>query len=135
MKKMIFIIGFKNSIELNRSHFGDSHIFRKYEIAEDSHPIVISDSINENREENETHGTDKKLSSVQKSLKGVDFIVSQTVSPNLIKMAENSNIQPIIIKRKSEDEVLTAVQDNFLIILRLVENRDKKEKEKNILKL
>jgi predicted Fe-Mo cluster-binding NifX family protein len=107
-----------------QGHFGDADYFSSYEISSDGKTEFVKKIKNSKKSDDETHGAENKLIGVKELLKGCDCAVASILSPNFKKMAENSNVQPLIIKGCSDNHsLLQKIAENFSLISEKVQSR------------
>jgi len=135
MNSIKFVIGLNSKKEYNKGHFGDSSTFRVYESSLKSAPRLIEEITNEDKDFDKGHDSSEKLSAVKLAVKSANVAIAYTKSPNFKKMAAESKIQPIVIKRENESEVVDVVAANLRMIIALSAKRNSGVREKAIPKL
>ena len=112
-------------------HPGDARYFRIYEVDEEGNSRLLKELENVARdmEEGESHGSVGKMKRVLEILGDVDVILSTRNSPNLIRMAKETDIQPMVSpKVKTLEDGLRKVVENFEDLKYMVEKRKSGER-------
>lgn len=112
MNSFTIAIATNDDIHIADSHFGDAAFFLTYSISENS---ISQTSKKENTFQNadENHASSEKMKKVLSLLRNTDALISRKSSPNFLKIAEKSSVQPIIINYDSINEILLKIQSRF----------------------
>ena len=133
MDKIIIAFGENEDGTFWQGHFGDADYFSSYAIFSDGKHRFISKITNSKKDIDEKHGSGEKLNSVQGLLLECDCVVAAALSPNFKRMAENSVIQPLVVKDcKDIESLLNRVVGNFNMIFEKVLVRKQGVRELNV---
>jgi len=105
-------------------HFGEGKDFYLYAIDEQGNYKLIEARPNTSPdEEGNAHGLEEKRVAVLDILNEANVIVSRQLSPNLIKMRDKAQVQPILTDIESIEVFLREFKGYFNQIFDMVENR------------
>ena len=130
MGELVVVVGTDDGKSVYKGHPGDSSRFLVYSLRKDGFEFVreVENEAKEFEEEGE-HGSKGKMKKVLSLLGRVDVILSRRGSPNLIRMAAETEIQPVIIGWIEDvEEGLRILKDRFDEISSLVDRRKKGER-------
>ena len=130
--KIIIAFGTDKDGNLHNGHFGDADKFVKYYLHSNGESEFYSKNVNTKKHEEEDHGSGKKMLSVKEILKECDCAAANMMSPNFKKMAENTEIQPVVIKAKEKQEFLDIACGQYEYLSSLVKRRKNNEKELSV---
>ena len=130
MRKLKVMLGTNDGKEIFLGHPGDSDVFHIYELREDGSYEILREIKNEAKdmEEEHHHGGTGKMKKVLKMIGDVDVILTRRNSPNLIRIAQNTDIQPIIVTVGSIEEGLKKLHEKFDEIYDMVQRRKSGER-------
>ena len=118
MQKIIIAVGTDDLVTLRKGHFGDSKYFIIYKISKSGWKRlkVLKNKVKEFEEIN--HGDPEKFKQVIKQLKEVDMLVAWAMGPNYIRIRDQSNKVPYIVKGEARrtrkiDDALKEIVENF----------------------
>ena len=116
MIKFRIALGSSNGEQIVNAHFGDSASFYIYDIFENKTVKFIEKRDNSAREEDESHGAEKKMHAVLKLMNDSDVIISRRLSPNFKKIAKHSSKQPLIIDLDNIEKILEKISKSYSLI-------------------
>ena len=129
MRKLKVMLGTNDGEKIFLGHPGDSDVFHIYELLEDGNWEKIREIVNEARDmEEKQHGDTRKMKKVLEMVGDIDIILTRRNSPNLIRMAQNTTIQPVIVTVDAIEEGLKKLHEKFEEIYNLVERRKSGER-------
>jgi len=131
MKELVVMLPSDNGKELYLGHPGESSNFYIYLLKEDGSFKNMKVIKNEAKkmEEKEGHGSEAKMKKVLQLLGKVDVILSRRNSPNLIRMAKNTEIQPVIVRKvQTVEEGLKKLSEHFEEVYERIEKRRQGER-------
>ncbi len=129
MRKLKVMLGTNDGEKIFLGHPGDSDVFHIYELREDGSYEKIREIVNEARDmEEKQHGDTRKMKKVLEMVGDIDVILTRRNSPNLIRMAQSTTIQPVIVTVDPIEEGLKKLHERFDEIYELVERRRKGER-------
>jgi len=121
----------EDGVRVFLGHPGEADYFRIYELQENGDHKLLKELKNEAKdmEEEGKHGSVGKMRKVLKMIGDVDIILSTRNSPNLIRMAKETEIQPVISPRlETLEEGLKKLVENFEVLSDMVKRRKKGER-------
>ena len=131
MRKLKVMLGTSDGEKIFLGHPGDSDVFHIYELREDGSYEKLREIKNEAKEmEEEHHGDTRKMKKVLEMVGDVDVILTRRNSPNLIRMAQSTEIQPIIVTVDPIEEGLKKLHEKFDEVYEMVERRKSGERFK-----
>ncbi|HDQ25531.1 MAG TPA: hypothetical protein ENN43_02150 [bacterium] len=98
MERIIVVFGTLENGDLWKGHFGDAEFFTKYDFFPGGAYEFTGRIKNLKKNEGEKHGSTEKMQGVKGLLSGCDCVAACVMSPNFRKMAENTVIQPVVVK-------------------------------------
>ena len=113
-------------------HMGQAKDFYVFDVLEDGTYQLVEKKKNTSPEEEGKHGLDKKRSSVMDILNDCSVFVGGRMSPNFVKVRDNTKVQPVISKILEIPAFMEAFTKNFEHIYQLVEQRQNGERPKEI---
>ncbi|MCD6450445.1 MAG: hypothetical protein J7L34_08075 [Thermotogaceae bacterium] len=131
MKELVVMVPSDDGKEIHPGHPGDSSTFYIYLLKEDKtfESIKIIKNEAEDMEEEGEHGSKAKMKKVLKLLGKVDVILSRRNSPNMINIAKNTEIQPIVVRNvRTIEEGLKKLLERFDEVYKRVEKRRQGER-------
>ncbi len=134
MESFILAFGLDKDGGLHNGHFGDAYKFVFFRFYSGGRAEFCRECVNTKRQEDESteHGSSVKLSGVKGILKECDCVAANIMSPNFKKMAENSAVQPVVIKTKEKGEFLNTACKNCGILFELACSRRDGKREGNV---
>jgi predicted Fe-Mo cluster-binding NifX family protein len=121
MGKIRIAIGSNDEKNIAKSHLGDTEFFYIYDITDDKEYKFIKKCPNSAK--TIQHAKLNKMEQILETLQDVDMLISFQLSPNFKKIAANTKFQPVVIKGKSFEEILSILIDNKEQLNRYVEKR------------
>jgi len=133
MEYIVVAFGTLENGDLWKGHLGDSEYFNKYKIFPDGSYKFIERIKNIKKDEEEKHGSSDKMQGIKGILSDCDCVAASSLSPNFKKMAENTEIQPIVVKScdKAED-FIQKIGYNYAVLNEKVSNRKAGGRDANI---
>ena len=128
MRKLIVMLGSDDGKEILFGHPGDAEEFYIYELREDGSYELLRKVKNEAKDMEEKHGGEGKMKKVLELIGKVDVILTRRNSPNLIRMAKTTEIQPVMVNAASIDEGMKILHKHFDEVYEMVERRRKGER-------
>jgi predicted Fe-Mo cluster-binding NifX family protein len=124
MKRLILVFSSDDGTTMLDDHFGEGKDFYLYAIDEQGNYKLIEARPNTSPdEEGNAHGLEEKRVAVLDILNEANVIVSRQLSPNLIKMRDKAQVQPILTDIESIEVFLREFKGYFNQIFDMVENR------------
>ncbi len=114
-----------------KKHAGDNPIFHIYEFCEGGSYKLLKEVKNTAPEEKK-HADERKMKGVLGLLGDIDIIVGGLMSPNFLKIRDNTSVQPLISKIEDVEEFFHTLNSEFENIYKLVDERKKGERPKEI---
>jgi len=131
MRELIVMVPSDDGKEIYLGHPGDSSNFYIYLLKEDGsfeNMKVIKNEAKDMEEKGE-HGSKSKMKKVLQLLGRVDVILSRRNSPNLIRMANNTEVQPVIVRKvQTIEEGLKKLSEHFEEVYGRIEKRRQGER-------
>ena len=121
MRKIRVCIGSNDGNNIASTHLGDTEKFYIYDIV-DRGSCELVDS-RPNCAKTMAHATTDKMALILDQNADVDVLIAQQRSPNFIKIAEQTNHQPIIVEQSLIKNILILLQDEFDEIYHYVQRR------------
>ncbi len=131
MEKLKVAIGSNDGKSINKGHMGESKYFYIYEVYDNGNFREIDKRIN-NTPEEKKHADENKRNKAIEIFKDCDVIVGKMLSPNFLKIAENTKYQPVVINRNSIKDIMDELHKIFNDIQEKVERRRKGETFKEV---
>ncbi|MCK5686806.1 hypothetical protein KAJ27_21895 [bacterium] len=131
MNSFKFVFASNDGIELNSLHFGDSKIFYIYEIHADGTIAFEREFKNEFQDIDEmsSHGSKVKRQSIISLLgKDINFIISNKMSPNFVKINKNTKVCPIVSEIKNIDKIIGYLKSNFQQLEKIMKSKSDNQK-------
>lgn len=100
---------------------GDTEIFCIYQIQENGLFELIDTRINQFQDMD--HAKSDKMQAILSLIKDTDILISAQMSPNFKKIAQKTELQPIVIKSDSIESALKIVTKHLNDILARVNER------------
>ena len=135
MRKVRIALGSNDSKRIIPGHLGMAKYFYIYDLFEDGKSDFIEKRKNTSPEEEGKHGIDKKMKACMEIFRDADVVIGRKISPNFIKMAANTKIQPVVIEIDEISDIMRKITGSFDEFNSLVEQRKKGNKPKKIPKL
>lgn len=133
MMKFRIALGSNNGKQIVNAHFGDAASFYIYDIFEDNTIKFIEKRDNSARDEDESHGAEKKMHAVLKLINDSDVIISRKLSPNFKKIAKHASKQPLIIDLEAMEKILEKTSESFSLISSALDKKQENLKAVEIL--
>jgi len=131
MKKIKVALGSNDGKSIFPSHMGLSKDFYIYLLSEDGKYEIVEKRKNISPKETK-HGDTRKMKMVMEILKDCDVFVGRRLSPNFIKLRDNTKFQPVVTDIESISEFMEALSKSFDKIYTLVDSRRRGERPKEI---
>jgi len=135
MKKIRIALGSNDRENISPGHMGMAEDFYVYDLFEDGNSNFIEKRKNTSPNEKGKHGLPEKMKAIMEILKDANVIIGRKMSPNFVKIAANTEFQPVMIKIDKISEIMKEVTKSFDKIYNLVEQRKKGDRPKEIPKL
>ena len=132
MKKLRIGLASNDGKTILNDHMGQARNFYVFDVLEDGTYQLIEKKDNTSPEEEGKHGLDKKRTSVMDILRGCCVFVGGRMSPNFVKLRDNTEVQPVISKVSEISTFMQTFTRNFEHIYQLVEQRKNGERPKEI---
>jgi len=113
-------------------HMGQAKDFYVFDVSEDGTYQLVEKKKNTSPEEEGKHGLDKKRTSVMDILHDCCIFVGGRMSPNFVKVRDNTGVQPVVSKILEIPAFMQVFAKNFEHIYQLVELRRRGERPKEI---
>ncbi len=130
MRELFVMVPSDDGKEIYLGHPGDSSNFYIYLLKEDGgfeNEKVIKNEAKDMEEKE--HGSKSKMQKVLQLLGRIDVILSRRNSPNLIRIAKNTEIQPVIVRKvQMIEEGLKKLLEHFDEVYEKVEKRRRGER-------
>jgi len=124
MERLTIVFGTLENKELWKGHFGDAEFFTKYFFFNGGPYEFMGRVKNIKKNENETHGGAEKMQGVKSLVSDCDCMAACVMSPNFRKMAENTAIQPVVVKGcENVEDFIKKIADNYALISAKVADR------------
>lgn len=124
MDRVIVVFGTLETGDLWKGHLGDSEYFTKYKLFPGGSYEFIERIKNIKRNEDEKHGSADKIRGIKGIISDCDCMAACVMSPNFKKMAEATDIQPVVVKGCDKvDDFIKKIADNYAVISVTVANR------------
>ncbi len=132
MKKLVVMVGTDDGESILFGHPGDAESFHIYELREDGSFELLRKVKNEAKDidEGPAHGGQEKMKKVLQLIGKVDVILTRRNSPNLIRMASETEIQPVMVNVERIEEGLKILHEHFDEIYDMVDRRKRGERFK-----
>jgi len=132
MRTLRLALGSDDGKEILRDHMGQAKEFLVFDVSEDGEYVLVERRENTSPEEKGKHGLDRKRISVMDILKDCQVLVGGRMSPNFVKLRDNSKFQPIVSKIPDIGTFMRKLSEEFDRIYELVERRRRGERPKEI---
>ncbi len=127
MDRLIVMVGTNDGKEIVFDHPGDADYFFIYEVSKNGYKLLRKVK-NTAKDMEEKHGGRKKMEKVLELVGDIDVILTRRKSPNLIRMAKETTIQPIMVDVVSIDDGLKIISENFESVAKTIERRKEGER-------
>lgn len=136
MKTIRVALGSNDGENIIADHMGMAEYFYIYDILETGDAKFIEKRKNAALSEKEDkHGLDKKRSAITTICSDVNIFLARRMSPNFLKIAENTTIQPIITTAETAADAIKKIVGSFDSLYDIVGKRNNGDRNKNIPKL
>jgi hypothetical protein len=133
MDRIIVVFGTLEHGDLWKGHLGDSEYFNKYKLFPDGSYEFLERIKNLKKDEDEKHGSADKMRGIKGILSDCDCMAACVMSPNFKKMAENTEIQPVVVKGCDKvEDFIQKIAYNYAVISEKVTNRKAGARDTNI---
>ncbi len=132
MKKIRIALGSNDGENVWVGHMGMAKDFYVYDVSRDRNLSFVEKRKNTSPNEEGKHGVREKMKAVMDILKDADVIIGKTISPNFVRIAVNTKLQPVVIRIDKISEIMKAVVKCFSEICSVVEERQKGNRSKEI---
>jgi len=134
MEELTIVFGTAEDGSFWKQHFGDSKQFIKYHLFSDREPELVGVVGVKRKEErvDVSHDSAGKLSKVIERLGSCDCVAAYQMSPNFRRMAADTELQPVVVKAETREQLLRLLQDNFGLLLSLSKSRKNGAREKAV---
>ncbi len=124
-------IGTDDGKTLPKHHYGDSKYFAIYEFTKEGYNFIELRENKASEFEEERHGDPRKFKSVIQQLPDVDVPVAWAMGPNYLRIRDNSNKVPYLLRGKARktrqiEDALEEIQANFDKIVEDIKNKKNK---------
>ncbi len=130
VRKLKVMVGTDDGVNILFGHPGDSKKFHIYELRDDGKHELLKEVVNEAKDMEEGHGGSGKMKKVLKLIGNVDVILTRRNSPNLIKIASETEIQPVMVNTENIEDGLKRLYEHFDEVYSIVQKRKNGERFK-----
>jgi predicted Fe-Mo cluster-binding NifX family protein len=131
MKRLRIALGSDDGVNIILNHMGESKYFLIYDLFEDGQFELVEKRENLSGE-SEKHADENKMKKAMSIFEDSDVIMARKLSPNYIKMRDNTKFQPLLSKIDSIEGSMAEMGASFAEIYGLVERRRCGERMKTI---
>lgn len=131
MRRVRVAFGSNDGENIFFSHMGLSKEFYVYDLSENGKYELVEKRKNTSPKETK-HGDTGKMKRVMEILKDCDVFVGRRLSPNFIKLRDNTRFQPLVTEIESISGFMETLSKSFDKIYSLVDSRRKGERPKEI---
>lgn len=131
MKRVRVALGSNDGENISPSHMGLSKEFYVYDLSENGKYELIEKKENTSPKEVK-YGDTGKMKAVIEILKDCDVFVGRRLSPNFIKLRDNTEFQPLVTEIESISGLMETLSKSFDKIYSLVESRRRGERPEEI---
>lgn len=131
MKKIRIALGSNDGKNIVLDHMGDAKYFLIYDLFENGQWKFLEKRKNISPKETK-HGDINKLKRAMEIFKDSDIVLARKISPNYIKMRDDTKFQPVVTKIDSISGSMLELGRSFGEIYNLVERRKRVERPKEI---
>ncbi len=121
MKKIRFCVGTNDGENIADTHMGDTKYFHIFDLFENSESTFIEKR--RNTVQDMDHANTGKMKTIIAVVKDADILVARKKSPNFVKIAKNTEYQPVIVNAVSLSEIPDELHQSFGDIYSLVQKR------------
>ncbi len=132
MRKLRIGLASNDGKAISDDHMGQARDFYVFDVSEDGTYQLVEKKKNTSPEEKGKHGLDRKRTSVMDILHDCCIFVGGRMSPNFVKVRDNTGVQPVISKVLEIPAFMQVFAKNFEHISQLVEQKQKGERPKEI---
>ena len=122
MTSFSIAIASNDGTHIAKSHFGDADFFLIYLISE-STISEIEKKQNSAKNADEDHASSEKMQMILSLIGNADVLVSKKPSPNFLKIAEKSTVQPVIVDCDEIDKILPKIKSHYSEIIKAITNK------------
>ncbi len=123
MENIRICIGSNDNENIARSHLGDTEQFFIFDIFENDEIKTVDVRINDAKELD--HSASNKMEKILDIIKDTEILVAWQKSPNFINIAKKTKYQPVVVKAEKINDVLNILQNSFVQLKKLADNRKK----------
>lgn len=130
MNALRVCVGSNDGRHIAETHMGDTDFFVIYDIYPGSESSFVEQRKNEAKDLD--HAKSDKMKSILDLLSDTQILVAQQRSPNFVKIAAQTQYQPVIVKCVEILDVLVALSAEYETLRQLVERRQQGERFETI---
>ncbi|MCK5832110.1 hypothetical protein KAH81_00400 [bacterium] len=134
MKTLRIALGSNDNVNIVLDHMGESKNFLIYDLFEDGRFEFVEKRENTSGESIK-HGDKEKMQKAMMMFADSDIVMARELSPNYIRMRDNSKFQPVLTHMDSIEGSMAEMGASFDEICGLVERRKRGERMKIIPKI
>ena len=124
MRKLKIALGSNDGKNILSGHMGMAKDFYIFDLYEKGDVKFLEKRTNISPPETGNHGIREKRNAVTEILGDTEVFVGRRMSPNFIKIAANTKLQPVVANIDSIPEIMKAITKSFDKIFTLVEQRN-----------
>ena len=131
MRKLRIALGSEDGINICPTHLGMADRFYIYELWENGDYKLVEWRLNSSPQE-KRHADPEKRRAITEILKDCEIFVGRKLSPNFIKLRDNTQFQPVLTEIETISDLMDELRNFFPRLFDLVERRRRGARPKEI---
>lgn len=134
MRRIRIALGSEDGMNISHTHLGMAEKFHIYDLWENGNYRLIEKRVNRSPQERR-HADPEKRKAVTETLKDCDLFVGRRLSPNFVRLRDNTRFQPVVTEIDTISDFMKELVNSFPHLFDLVKRRKDGEQPREIPKI